>query len=134
MCPKKLVVVASSERERRERLARWLRMGAAMTGHTCPVCGTPLFRYRGQLFCPVCERRVVVVRDEMEAERVQSQLYLYDLEREAIGVLRRLVSESRLDQQMDPARVKEVGAAVNEWLDVLTKVRQLLRETGMESR
>lgn len=38
-----------------------------MLDKTCPSCGNPIFRLKdGELYCPSCEKRVVVVKSEAE--------------------------------------------------------------------
>ena len=47
-------------------MAKQLLQGATMTGDSCPNCNTPLFRNKqGTLFCPKCERPVIIV-DSLE--------------------------------------------------------------------
>jgi uncharacterized Zn finger protein (UPF0148 family) len=45
------------DREATERMSELLLQGATMTNKHCDTCGTPIFRYQGQEFCPTCEER-----------------------------------------------------------------------------
>jgi len=45
----------SSDREITERMSQLLLQGATMTNTHCDTCGSPIFRYQGQEFCPVCQ-------------------------------------------------------------------------------
>jgi len=38
-----------------ERMSELLLQGATMTNQHCDHCGTPIFRYEGQSFCPNCQ-------------------------------------------------------------------------------
>lgn len=44
------------EDEDTEFMSELLLKGATMLAHHCEDCGNPMFRYRGDVFCPVCNR------------------------------------------------------------------------------
>lgn len=37
-----------------EKMARFLEIGATMLADPCKTCGAPLFRYHGEIICPIC--------------------------------------------------------------------------------
>jgi uncharacterized Zn finger protein (UPF0148 family) len=43
-------------RETTEQMSELLLQGATMTDTHCDTCGSPLFRYDGQTFCPNCQQ------------------------------------------------------------------------------
>ncbi|MFB6267451.1 MAG: Sjogren's syndrome/scleroderma autoantigen 1 family protein [Halodesulfurarchaeum sp.] len=43
------------DRQVTERMSELLLQGATMTNTHCDQCGTPIFRYQGQAFCPTCQ-------------------------------------------------------------------------------
>jgi uncharacterized Zn finger protein (UPF0148 family) len=43
------------DREATERMSELLLQGATMTNQHCNTCGSPIFRYQGQEFCPTCQ-------------------------------------------------------------------------------
>jgi UPF0148 protein len=43
------------DREATARMSELLLQGATMTNDHCDRCGSPLFRYEGQTFCPTCQ-------------------------------------------------------------------------------
>jgi uncharacterized Zn finger protein (UPF0148 family) len=43
------------DREATERMSELLLQGATMTNRHCDTCGSPIFRYQGQAFCPNCQ-------------------------------------------------------------------------------
>lgn len=45
----------SADREVTERMSQLLLQGATMTNKHCETCGSPIFRYQGQAFCPTCQ-------------------------------------------------------------------------------
>jgi uncharacterized Zn finger protein (UPF0148 family) len=44
------------KRETTEQMSELLLQGATMTDTHCDTCGSPLFRYDGQTFCPTCQQ------------------------------------------------------------------------------
>ncbi|AOW79249.1 hypothetical protein HTSR_0039 [Halodesulfurarchaeum formicicum] len=44
-----------ADREATERMSELLLQGATMTNKHCDTCGSPIFRYQGQEFCPTCQ-------------------------------------------------------------------------------
>ncbi|RFA95678.1 Sjogren's syndrome/scleroderma autoantigen 1 family protein [Pyrobaculum aerophilum] len=53
-----------------KKIAQLVRAGATLTSYTCPVCGTVLVRLKtGELYCANCERTVVLVKTEEEAQQ-----------------------------------------------------------------
>ena len=46
-----------NEEEETKAMSRLLTRGAKMLQKGCDDCGNPLFRYRGEVVCPVCNER-----------------------------------------------------------------------------
>lgn len=63
------------DREATERMSELLLQGATMTNKHCDVCGSPIFRYQGQAFCPNCqeERGEGAGSDETDTPQQQAQ-------------------------------------------------------------
>ncbi|MFP4654994.1 MAG: Sjogren's syndrome/scleroderma autoantigen 1 family protein [Methanohalobium sp.] len=49
-----------------DKISRMLERGATMLSQHCQTCGSPLFRYQGEIICPICQGR-----DESTAEYPQ---------------------------------------------------------------
>ncbi|MFD1598432.1 Sjogren's syndrome/scleroderma autoantigen 1 family protein [Halobellus rarus] len=43
-------------RKETQQMSELLLKGATMTNRHCDECGSPIFRYQGQAFCPSCQR------------------------------------------------------------------------------
>jgi UPF0148 protein len=43
------------DRQATQRMSELLLQGATMTNRHCDTCGSPIFRYEGQEFCPSCQ-------------------------------------------------------------------------------
>lgn len=65
-----------------KKIAQLVRAGAALTSYTCPACGTVLVRLKtGELYCANCERAVVLVKTEEEAQQALEVLQLREVRR-----------------------------------------------------
>ncbi|MFB6091215.1 MAG: Sjogren's syndrome/scleroderma autoantigen 1 family protein [Halobellus sp.] len=58
-------------RKETQRMSELLLKGATMTNQHCGECGSPIFRYDGQEFCPSCQRVAGDGESDAEAERAQ---------------------------------------------------------------
>lgn len=59
-----------TEDQELDKISRMLERGATMLSQHCQTCGSPLFRYQGEVICPVCQDR-----EESMAEYPQSKQY-----------------------------------------------------------
>ncbi|MFN3803965.1 MAG: Sjogren's syndrome/scleroderma autoantigen 1 family protein [Pyrobaculum sp.] len=65
-----------------KKIAQLVRAGAALTSYTCPACGTVLVRLKtGELYCANCERTVVLVKSEEEAQQALEVVQLREVRR-----------------------------------------------------
>ncbi|WP_292486141.1 Sjogren's syndrome/scleroderma autoantigen 1 family protein [Methanohalobium sp.] len=65
----------STEDQELDKISKMLECGATMLSQHCQSCGSPLFRYQGEIICPVCQDR-----DEPINETSQPQEYPTDVE------------------------------------------------------
>jgi len=106
------------------RMATLLKSGATMLNELCPVCKVPLFRLKtGEVLCPSCGQRFVLVSSDEEEIRARTALTLRNLEAtvvEKIEFLRRKVAETEsLDELID------AGKALATFLQVLEQARRV---------
>jgi len=65
-----------------KKIAQLVRAGATLTAYTCPACGTVLVRLKtGELYCANCERTVVLVKTEEEAQQALEIVQLREVRR-----------------------------------------------------
>lgn len=63
-----------------KKIAQLVRAGAALTPYTCPACGTVLVRLKtGELYCANCEKTVVLVKSEEEAQQALEVIQLREV-------------------------------------------------------
>lgn len=115
---------ARSEEEVVKKMAALLKSGAAMLEQTCPTCNVPLFRLKtGEIVCPSCGQRYVIVSSDEEELEVRGNLTLQELERVAIEKLAQVSSE--LKAARDYSEVSEVLDAALNLLRVVDYARRI---------
>jgi UPF0148 protein len=106
-----------------KRMADLLKSGATMLSDVCPVCGTPLFKVKGEVFCAKCNKPVVYQK-AMSPQATLSPGYLLDsVEMTVIGK----ISEANevLKIEKDPEKLSVYSNLVFGWLSMLEKLRGL---------
>jgi UPF0148 protein len=80
-----------------KKIAQLVRAGATLTSYTCPACGTVLVRLKtGELYCANCERAVVLVKTEEEAQQALEMIQLREVRLSASEMMDHLRSMSLL--------------------------------------
>ena len=51
-----------------KRMAQLLQQGASMLADGCPQCGSPLLKVGEDIYCAMCDRRIVYASSEEEVE------------------------------------------------------------------
>lgn len=78
------------------KMASLLKSGAAMLEQSCPFCNVPLFKLkRGEVVCPSCGQRFVIVSSDEEELQARGDLTLQELERAAVERLMQVTAELR---------------------------------------
>jgi UPF0148 protein len=106
-------------------MSELLRSGATMMSQACPVCNTPLFRVKGQLLCPKCNKNVVVVKEGEEETTATSISVFGDLENTVLNKLREIDNAMKDTTDIDEAR--EMATALSVWLDVFERLKRVQR-------
>jgi UPF0148 protein len=106
-----------------KRMAELLKLGASMLNESCPECKVPLFKLKGDVFCPLCNRKFILVKSEEEFNRAAVDLSLRSLEKIAISKLEELVD--LVSMIGNPDKQFELVSLISMWLDVLGKLRNL---------
>ncbi len=100
-----------------------LKAGGKMLSQTCPVCGNPLFEIKGEMRCVVCDKPVVVIRDQVESGKALLPIVLTSLE----GVVVEKIDEltGRLAGTVDLDEIEETARAIDSLLTVLKKSEEI---------
>lgn len=106
-----------------KKAAELLKMGATLLSDICPACNVPLIRFRGDVFCPKCGRKIILVRGESEAAAARTPIALADVEENLIAKI--LDVNVRLASMDDLDDIKKAGEVMNILLKTLSLVRKL---------
>ncbi|MEA1984326.1 MAG: Sjogren's syndrome/scleroderma autoantigen 1 family protein [Euryarchaeota archaeon] len=60
----------NSDDKKIKQISRLLELGGTMLAQHCNTCGSPMFRYQGQVLCPVCQ---VMNEQEMMSGKTEKQ-------------------------------------------------------------
>lgn len=124
-------MVEKSGEDYMKRMADALRSGAKMLSETCPICGSPIFEIKGELWCLKCNKRVVKVRSD---EEVATAISVYGL-KNTVNVLAIKIEELTilLSRAVDVDEIRKISEALDTILKTLEqtlKVQNLLRHEG----
>jgi len=116
-------VVALHKDDVVRRMSEVLKAGGKMLSQTCPVCGNPLFEIKGEMRCVVCDKPVVVIRDQVESGKALLPIVLTSLE----GVVVEKIDEltGRLAGTVDLDEIEETARAIDSLLTVLKKSEEI---------
>lgn len=118
------------------RMASLLKSGATMLDRTCPHCGVPLFRLKsGEVICPKCGQKFVIVSSDEEEIRARSSLVLQSLEQTVVEKMQ--VLQTALNNVSSPEEIYEIGRAIMMLLQILEtsyKVKSLAQSPPGKSQ
>lgn len=106
-----------------------MKSGATMLSDVCPICGTPLFKVKGEVFCAKCNKPVVYQK-AMSPQATVSPSYLLDSVETTI-VSKISEANEVLKNEKDPEKLSLYSNLVFGWLSLLEKLRNL-RESFKE--
>ena len=121
-----------------KKMATLLRSGATMLDIYCPNCNYILFRLKNdQIYCPVCDREVMLVKDDFGNKRSQLIKGKTELsnniltekhisERESIiffNVVSRL--SKKLEETDDLLVIEKLLSNINQTLDIIKKFKEI---------
>ncbi len=106
-----------------KRMADLLKSGATMLSDICPVCGSPLFKVKGDVFCAKCNKPVVYTRATGPQATASPSMVLESVEQTIVGK----ISETNelLRSEKDPEKLSAYSNLVFGWLSTLEKLRNL---------
>jgi len=108
-------------------MAVLLKSGAAMLDYLCPDCNVPLFKLKtGEIICPKCKRRFVIVSGEEEEFKVRGDLIIKEVERAAIEQLHRF--SRQLSSASTPHDAVEVSNVLLSLLEIVRLTRKIRAE------
>lgn len=113
----------SGDEETVKRMADLLKSGATMLFEHCPQCGSPLFKIQDEVWCPKCNKRVIIVKEGEETPDLSSSVLLSDVEKIVLSKLQEV--SQRIKDENDVSKLETLGNLLSTWLEVLEKVRKI---------
>ena len=113
----------SEDKEPIKRMADLLKSGATMIFEHCPQCGSPLFKIRDEVWCPTCNKKVIIVKAGEEPPDLSSSTLLSDVERIVLSKIQGI--SQRIKDEDDVSRLETLGNLLSRWLEMLEKLRRI---------
>ena len=99
-----------------ERMAELLRSGNTMLNYSCPECNSPVFKKKsGELFCPSCNREVILVGNNFEGQNRETQV-------------------EKNKKQIDPLNYEKEDLIAETFIILKKKILWLLNEIKIETQ
>ncbi|UCH37229.1 MAG: hypothetical protein JSV76_05980 [Candidatus Bathyarchaeota archaeon] len=111
-----------SDDENIKRMADLLKSGATMLEHHCPVCSLPLFMINEEIWCPKCNKRVVIV-NESEPSLPASTYSLNYLER--VLLLKIQETSEYISNETDIEKLRQLSELVLTLLAALERTYKI---------
>ncbi|MEM2905219.1 MAG: Sjogren's syndrome/scleroderma autoantigen 1 family protein [Candidatus Bathyarchaeia archaeon] len=105
------------------KMAELLKSGATMLPENCPDCKVPLFRLKGEVFCPNCGRKVLLVKSDEEVAGATASMALASVEETVMARITAL--NAQLKTEANPKELESLGNLLSMWLDILGKIKTL---------
>ena len=116
--------MAKDEKELLSKMASLLKSGATMLDMMCPACKVPLFKLKsGEVVCPKCGQRFVIVSSDEEESRVKADMVLSSLEQAAVQKINSLIMSLSTSETFE--ELTEIGRALITLLQVIQLSRQI---------
>ncbi|MBS7250710.1 MAG: hypothetical protein KIH08_09015 [Candidatus Freyarchaeota archaeon] len=106
-----------------KKMANMLRRGASLLSQSCPQCGAPLFKIKGEIYCPACERKVVIVK---EGEQIPLNVEGSTLSDVSLILYEKLKETGEsIKNENNPSRLQELLGIVVGILDALERLKRI---------
>lgn len=117
-----------------QRMSQALKAGAKMTSDICPVCSSPIFEIKGELWCLKCNKKVIKVKEDAEISDAIIPYLLNNLN----SVLLEKIQEMsiKLSRVTELEEIRNITDTLHSLLTVLSQseaLREKLRKYSSES-
>jgi UPF0148 protein len=107
-------------------MADLLRSGATLTDLSCPACSSPLFRLKnGDLWCAQCQKKVIIVKGDEQAEESKSLTALGTVESTLLAKIQEI--NERIHEENDVEELRRLSVVMGALLENLERVKKIGR-------
>ena len=108
-----------------KKMANMLRKGASLLSQSCPQCGAPLFKIKGEIYCPACEKKVVIVK---EGEQIPLNVEGSTLSDVSLILHEKLRETGEaIKNERDPSKLQELLGIIAGILDALERLKRIFQ-------
>jgi UPF0148 protein len=106
-------------------MADLLKSGAKLTGLTCPVCSSPIFKLKNEdLWCVKCQKKVIVVKEGEHPPETVDKLFFKNLELTLLDKIKKL--NDRIREEEDCEQLFKLSEVLLILLESLEKARKMI--------
>jgi len=113
----------SMKKKKTNKMVELLLSGATMLSNSCPVCASPLFKVRGDIYCSTCDKKVLIVKEGEESTTIVSSVMLPRIDEIVFSKLQDL--NKQMEEEKDPEKLYSIAKLLNALLDILEKIRRI---------
>jgi len=114
-----------------KRMSDALRSGAKMLQETCPVCSSPLFSIRGEMWCLKCNKRVVKVSELDEVGEASIPYLLASISNTIYSKIEEL--NILLQRATEPEEIMKISNTLESLLRLIRESRRIAQEFKQET-
>jgi uncharacterized Zn finger protein (UPF0148 family) len=116
-----------------KELAQALRSGGTLLNIACPVCNHPLIKIEDKIFCKVCNKEVVMYKDEAELPAEIQQELKRPIKQPKLAATTKMEKtiikkieglRKKLDKSDEPDEIIKLSNAIDKLHDTLKKIQE----------
>ena len=106
-----------------KKMAQLLQQGATMLADGCPQCGSPLLKVEDDIYCAMCDRRIVYASSEEEVEKQAVKELLPELKETLLLKLKTL--NDLIEKEDDAEKLTKLANLMVLLLQALDSLRKI---------
>ena len=107
-------------------MADLLRQGLTLTELACPHCSSPLVRRKnGDLWCARCEKKVIVLKEGEDPQKITSFVILENLETALLTKAQEL--QKKVQNEETTEELLSLIRLISELMETIAKIRKVKR-------
>lgn len=118
----------SDEKRLIKRMADLLKSGATMLSDHCPACSSPLFKIQGEIWCPNCNKRVIIAKEGEPIPNLIGLTLLDDVKNIVLAKLQE--NTQQIKNERDPVKLQDLGNLISMWLEVLERLKRIQKSSS----